>query len=419
MPETTGQARRSRLGTVVVVVAIVALSINLRPAVVSVSAVLDEIREGLSLGGFEAGLLTAIPVLCFASVGAAAPRLAARFGLHRVTLAGLVLLTGSLWARAHAGSAALFLVLTFLAVAGIAMSNVLLPSLVRLHFPDRVGLLTAIYSTALAVGLSAGSGLTVPLSEVDGVIDWRHGIVLWTLVAAVAVVPWIGLVGKDRGVRTAAPGPGILAVARTRLGWWMAVFFGLQSLQAYAIFGWFATVYRGVGFDAEAAGNYLAVITAVGIPLSFVIPWLTARFADPRPLLTLIMACYPVGYLGLIFIPTAAPVVWAVLIGIGTCTFPYILTLFALRARTPTGTAALSGFAQSVGYLISAAGPLGMGLLHDLTGGWTVPLWVLLLLVVPQYVSGMLASRPAHIEDELPSVPGAPASVSRRREEQG
>jgi CP family cyanate transporter-like MFS transporter len=190
-------------------------------------------------------------------------------------------------------------------------------------------------------------------------------------------------------------------VARTRLGWLMALFFGLQSLQAYSIFGWFAELYRDADFSAHQAGLLLGVITGVSIPLSFVIPTLVARSHNQTLLMCAIMACYPVGYLGLIFAPHAGAVVWAVLVGAGTTTFPLILTLIGLRARTPGGTAALSGFAQSMGYLIAGTGPFGVGLLHDLSGGWTVPLLALLALTVPQFVLGIAVSRPAYVEDEL------------------
>ena len=153
----------------------------------------------------------------------------------------------------------------------MASANVLLPSLVKLHFPDRVGLLTAIYSTALAIGLTSASVLTVPVSEAyDG---WRSGLLVWAFTAAIAVLPWLGAGRPRPPTPRRRRGPiGLLDVARTRLGWLMALFFGLQSLQAYSIFGWFAELYRDAGFSAHTAGLLLGVITGVSIPLSFVIP---------------------------------------------------------------------------------------------------------------------------------------------------
>jgi CP family cyanate transporter-like MFS transporter len=386
-----------------VVVGIVVLSFNLRPTAVSVGPVLGEISDGLGMSGTEAGILTALPVLAFAVFGALAPRGARLVGLHRVTLLSLLAVVGGLLGRAAVSSVPVFLLLSLLALAGMAAANVLLPSLVKLHFPNHIGLMTAVYSTALAIGLTAGSVLTVPISEAqDG---WRSGLVAWAFTAMIAVVPWLGLVGHDRRPDEGAGHIGLAQVARTRLGWLMALFFGLQSLQAYAVFGWFAELYQDAGFSPTTAGWLLGVITGISIPLSVLIPWLVGRAQklgqNQTLLMVLVMACYPVGYVGLLVAPRSGALVWAIFVGIGLCTFPLILTLIGLRARTAQGTAALSGFAQSTGYLMAALGPFGIGVLYDLTGGWTVPLVALLVLTLPQLWAGLAVSRPAYLEDEL------------------
>ncbi|MFL6108454.1 MAG: CynX/NimT family MFS transporter [Marmoricola sp.] len=398
MDDTPG----SRYGRFFVVLGIVALAFNLRPAAVSVGPVLDELSGGLGMRPWETSLLTSLPVLSFATVGALAPRIARSVGTHRATFLALLLVTGGLLARVHVDAPATFLVLSFIALAGMAVANVLLPSLVKQHFPDRVGLMTAVYSTGLAIGLTSASVLTVPISDHgDGPLDWRHGLVVWAFTAAVAAVPWIALLRHDRKPSRTASTISTSGIGRTRLGWLMAVAFGLQSLQAYSIFGWLAQVFRDAGYSAHDAGLLLGVTTAISIPLSFVIPAQTARVEDQRLLLSSIMVFYPLGYVGLAAAPDHVPWLWAAMLGIGTCTFPFILTLIGLRARTPEGTAALSGFTQSIGYLIAVVGPFGVGALHDATDGWTAPLLVLLGLAVPQYLVGLLIARPAFVEDEL------------------
>jgi CP family cyanate transporter-like MFS transporter len=216
------------------------------------------------------------------------------------------------------------------------------------------------------------------------------------------MLPWFGLVRHDRKERAQHSPISTGQVARTRLGWLMALFFGLQSLQAYSIFGWLAKVFRDAGSSAGEAGLLLGLTTAISIPLSFLIPSLAAKVRNQRLLLSAIMVWYPIGYLGLILAPEHVPWFWALSVGVGTCTFPFILTLIGLRARTPAGTAALSGFTQSAGYLIAAIGPFGVGVLHDASGGWTLPLAVLLALCVPQYLVGLMTARPLYVEDELP-----------------
>jgi len=393
----------TRAEKVLVVIGIVVLAFNLRPAAVSVGPVLDEIADGLGMSPTTAGVLTTLPVLAFASFGALAPWLARIAGAHRVTLASLLAVVLGLGVRSGVDEVPAFLLLSLLALAGMATANVLLPSLVKLHFPNRVGLLTSIYSTALALGLTSASVFTVPISGQFGAEGWRWGLFAWALTALVAALPWIALIRHDKSPEEVPHTITLGDVARTRLGWAMAAFFGLQSLQAYSIFGWFAQVYRDAGFSPATAGLLLGVITAMSIPLSFWVPSIAARVNNQSLLMIALIACYPVGYLGLIFAPVAGAWLWAAAVGVGTCTFPLILTLIGLRSRTSEGTAALSGFTQSVGYLIAAIGPFGVGVLYDVTGGWTIPLGALLVLVIPQLVVGLVVARPSYIEDHLTS----------------
>jgi CP family cyanate transporter-like MFS transporter len=391
--------RDTRAQKILVVVGIVVLGFNLRPAAVSVGPVLDELTSALGMSPTTAGVLTTLPVLAFAGFGAAAPWLARAIGLHRVTLLALGAVVVGLGLRAEVSDVPVFLLLSLLALAGMAAANVLLPSLVKLHFPQRVGLMTSVYTTSLAVGLTLSSVLTVPISQAFG--SWRWGLLTWAATALVAALPWFGLLRHDQAPDAQARTITLRAVARTRLGWAMAAFFGLQSLQAYSVFGWFAKIYRDAGFSPGTAGLLLGVITAMSIPLSFWFPALAARLQNQTWLIAGLVVCYPIGYLGLIFAPVSGAWVWAVLVGTGAAVFPVVLTLIGLRARTSEGTAALSGFTQSVGYLIAALGPFGMGLLYGATGGWTVPLAVLTGLTVLQLGAGLLVARPSYIEDSL------------------
>jgi CP family cyanate transporter-like MFS transporter len=366
---------------------------------VSVGPVLAEVRRGLGLSGTGAGLLTSLPVLAFAGFGALAPTFARRSGLHRAVTFSLVALVVGLGGRSLAHDSATFLALSALALAGMATANVLIPSLVKLHFPDRIGRATAVYTTALAVGLTSAFLLTVPVSHAFG--SWRAGLGLWSLTALVAVLPWLGLVAHDRHLETRTRSISFADVARTRIGWAMALFFGLQSLQAYSIFGWFAQLWRDSGYSATEAGLLVAVVAGVSIPLSLWLPAASARRDDQRGLILAVLGCYLAGY-GLLLVDAhrwAVPA--AMLVGIGCCVFPVVLTLIGLRAHTPDGTAALSSFTQSLGYLIAGIGPFAIGSLYDATGHWTTPLWLLMALVVPLVALGAYAGRPAYLEDQL------------------
>lgn len=386
-------------GALLVLAGLLLLSLNLRPAAVSVGPVLAEVRDGLDMSPTSTGLLTSLPVLAFALFGAAAPALARAVGVHRITLLALLGVVAGLSARSVVDGGAAFLLLSMLALAGMAVANVLLPSLVKLHFPDRVGTVTSLYTTALAIGLTAALTLTVPVSDALG--GWRFGLGTWAALALVAAVPWLWLVAHDRRLEDEPHDIGLLDVARTRLGWAMVLFFGLQSMHAYAIFGWFAELFRDHGHSPTVAGVLVGVVAATSVPLSLWLPGAAARREDQRAIMVAVMGCYPVAYVGLMVGPRELDLLWAVVAGVGTCTFPLILTLIGLRSHTPAGTAALSGFTQSAGYLLAAAGPFTVGLLHSATGGWTWPLAFLAALTVPQLLLGAYVARPAYVEDQL------------------
>ena len=396
----TTLARRT---SALVLVGLVLLSFNLRPAAVSIGPVLAEVRGSLSMSPAAVGLLTSLPVIAFAIFGALAPAAARRIGIHRVTALASVAAILGLLGRAVTPSEPVFLLLSLLALAGMAMANVLLPSLVKLHFPTRIGQVTAIYTTALSIGLTAALVLTVPISDAFG--GWRAGLGAWAGLAVLAAIPWVPLARKDRHLDRPPRSITFRDVARTRLGLAMALFFGLQSLQAYAVFGWFAQLWRDSGYDATIAGVLAGLLAGTAIPLSLWLPNVLARSLDPRRVLYAVIACYPVGYVGLMVAPYRLAPVWAVAVGVATVTFPLILTLIGLRARTPEGTAALSAFTQSTGYLIAAAGPFTVGVLHASTGGWTVPLLLLLALAVPLFPLAAYVARPAYVEDQLRAAP--------------
>lgn len=389
------------LTTGLVLLGLALLAFNLRPAAVSVGPVLEEVRASLGLSSTMASVLTSLPVLAFAVVGALAPWLARRLGLHRVSLLALVVVVVGLGARAVTDSGPVFLALTLLAVSGMACANVLAPSLVKLHFPDRIGSATALYTTSMATGLTLAFVATVPISNALG--SWRWGLGTWALVALLAALPWLALVAHDK--HPSDPGTTITfgQVARTPLGWALAGFFGIQSAIAYSMFGWFAQLWRDNGYGATTAGILVGIIAAMGIPCSMVLPGLLAKVKDQRPLMLAVIACYPVAFAGLLVAPDRLGVLWAALLGVGGTTFPLILVMISLRARTAAGTSALSGFAQSVGYLIATPGPLVMGLVHSASGGWVAPIWYLMALLVPLTALALYVGRRSYLEDQVRS----------------
>jgi CP family cyanate transporter-like MFS transporter len=393
---------RTRGATAVIVAALVLAALNLRPAITSLGAVLEEVRGDLGMSGTVAGLLTSVPVLCFAVFGVAAPRLARRFGAAAVICAGMALIALGLALRPLAGGTAVFLAASAVALAGIAVTNVLMPVIVKRYFPDRVGAMTGLYSMALTLGAGLGSAITVPLADAAGG-SWRFGLGAWALVAAVAVVPWLVMLVRDRSGGVAPPQAAATAVriTRSRTAWALAIFFGLQAISAYVAMGWLPQIFRDAGVPAGTAGVLSAVTMSMGVPLSFVLPALAGRMRHQGSLAVALGAFGVAGYAGLWLAPAAAPWVWAVLLGVANSTFPLVLTLIGMRSRTASGVVRLSAFAQCTGYLITVPGPILVGALYQSSGGWGLPIGLMMALLVPQTVAGVIAGRNRFVEDEL------------------
>jgi CP family cyanate transporter-like MFS transporter len=388
----TEQSQLTGRGRLFAVVALVMAAVNLRLAVTSVGPVLAEIRAGLGMSATVAGLLTSLPVVCFATVGFAAPRLARRFGAAVVVAAGLGLLTAGLAVRPYAPGTTLFVALSGCALAGIALVNVLLPVIVKERFPDRVGAMTGLYSVALNVGATTAAAATVPLAGAFG--DWRVGLAGWAVLAASAVPFWVRL-ARDRVA--ASPGaPAVLPdarLSRSPVAWALACYFGLQSTSAYVIIGWLPQIYRDAGLSAERAGVLFAVTSFLGVPMSFALSAVAGRLRRQSGIAVALGLAGIAGYGGLWLSPAAAPWLWAVLLGIVNSAFPLALTMIALRGSTPATVVRLSAFAQGTGYLLAIPGPIVVGLLHDVSGGWRLPLALMVVLMIPQLVAGAVAGR--------------------------
>ncbi len=429
----TASARAARrTGGLVMIAAVVLLAFNLRPAVNALGVVLPELQEATGLSGTLAGLLTALPTLCFAIMGFGVSGITAKLGARQVVTLSLVVLTGGQLLRATGSLWALFAG-SVLTLGAITFGNVLLPGLIRRYFPNSIAPMTALYTTVLMVGQSLGSALALPVEHALGG-DWRLGIGMWAATAAIALVPWMAVLVRTPGRRRrngddAAPAAGgavtipsaaeepaparpVPAMPMWRLmriphAWSMAVFFGIQSLQAYVVFGWVPAVLTAAGMSQDAAGGMLAIATAVGIPISALVPAFLGAYRRHEVFVFAFIGTLAVGYVGLIVMPLTLPWLTALLIGFGLGSFPMVLTLLAWRAHTPEGTTALSGFSQSIGYLMASIGPVGFGLLHDLSGSYTASLIALIVALIPMLAAGLIAVRDWKIEDDMPVEPAA------------
>jgi len=395
------------------------VALNLRAAITSLGALLDEVRTGLQLSGAAAGLVTTMPTIAFAAFGALTPWLVRRFAPARVLVVAMVALAAGQLLRTTTDAAPVFIGTSALALAGIAVANILLPMLVKQYFPHRAGLVAGAYVMALTIGASVAAATAVPIAHAVG--SWRAGLGVWAALAVVAVLPWLPLALRRtrrefRTGRRAAPPGHWIRPGRTRLGWALAAYFGTQSLSGYALMGWLAQIFRDAGYRPRDAGLLLAGVTALGVPIALLMPALANRLRTLRPLVLTLSAAMALAYLGLAVAPRGGALLWVALLAIGQGAFPMVLAAIGLRARTAEGTVALSAFAQSTGYLIAALGPLLVGLLYEATGGWVAPVGFLFVALGGQTLAGLAVARPRFIEDpatgQEEAVADSPATAS-------
>ena len=397
-PSTPGQSSR---GLLLIGVAIVLTGLNLRTAVTSIGPVLQELEDGLGISSGLAGVVTTMPVICFAAIGFAGPGLSARFRDSHVLSGALLTMAAGLVVRAVAPAFWLFLVGTVLAMVGGALGNVLLPSLVKRYFPSRTGLMVGAYSTAMSVGATVAAVATAPIAAAAGPDGWRWALGVWAIFAMLAAVPWLFVRANPTAARGSHGAVRLRELRHSRMALALMVFFGVQGLEAYILIGWSASYLRDAGLTAAAAGLLLGLNQLIGIPLSALVPALTVRARLQRPLLLGFLTCYAVGWVGLWVAPRTAPWLWMIVLSVAMACFPMILTLIGLRARTPETTAALSTFVQSWGYLISAVGPVLVGVLLGATGSY-VPMFVLVLAgVVLLGITGWYMTRERYADDEV------------------
>ncbi|HEY8769434.1 MAG TPA: MFS transporter [Thermoleophilaceae bacterium] len=377
------------------VAGIVLIAFCLRPAITSVGPLTDEIRAGLHLSSAGVGLITTLPLLAFGAVSPFAARIGLRLGIERTLGLALALIAAGLIVRSVSGVGIVYLTTTLVG-AGIAACNVLLPGLVKEEFQERSGAMTSVYVTAM-VGMAGVAGATaVPLANSG--LGWRGALGFWAVPAVIAFLVWLPRTRErhvPEGAREHVPLPW-----RSPLAWQITIFMGLQSLVFFGLVAWLPDLLRDAGVGASASGVMVGVMQLGGLVSTIGVPVLAVRRPTQYWLVLVTTAICLAGVLGLLIAPRQLAAAWAIMVGLSTGAFLSLgLTFFVVRARDTAHTAALSGMAQSGGYTLAAASPAGIGALHDLAGGWTLPLWTLVGVTLLTGLFGLGAARDRVVAD--------------------
>lgn len=389
-------------------IGILLLAINLRTAAVAFSPIIGHIEADIPLDGLRIGIIAAVPAVAFslsAFFGAAAAK---KLGLEQLVALSIVAMVIGHLVRAFAGSSYLVLLFgTVVSLGAAGIGNVLLPPLVKRYFPDRIGLLTGLYALLLAVSAALPAALAAPAADALG---WQASIGMWALLAVLSLLPWGVVLGQrrrggggDDALELSPVDAAMLSrIWHSRMAWALAVVFAISSVHFYTAAAWFPELMADVGgVNHLEAGGILAIFSLMGVPTALIVPILAVRMKNVSWMVLAGLVFFIVGYLGLLLAPAAVPVLWAAIVGLGNLIFPVSLVLINLRSRTQHGSVALSGFVQGFGYAIAAAIPLLVGVLHDFSGGWGMPMIMILVATAACIGPAIALRKPVFIEDDL------------------
>ena len=392
-------AASARWNTLGLVAGMVAISLNQRPALVAVGALTAQLRADTGLSAAAVSMLTTLPLLCFGAVAALAAPISLRWGMDRTVVVALAVLVVGIAIRLVPSVAALFIG-SAVAGIGIAVTNVMLPSVIKRDYPTNVGLMMGVYSLCLNGGAALAAAASVPIGQALHT-NWRVALASWGLLTVVALLLWLPRVVSGAG-RTDAPTGGSLRVWRSSLAWAVAAYMALQSLIYYALIAWLPTVFHDAGMSESRAGVMAGIMSATGMVASMVIPIIATRLTNQHALVMVSVLSFTVGLVGLLADPLHGAPLWATLLGIGQGSgIGLSLILFVLRSRSASAAAELSGMAQAIGYLVAACGPLAAGVLHDVTGGWGLSVSALLACTAALMGAGWIAAADRSVEDDL------------------
>lgn len=380
-------------GRLLLLLAIAGAGACLRPPVIGISPLLDQIGADLDLSAAGLGVLSTLPVLCFGAAALATPRWVRRFGDARLLAGCLVLLAVAQFARLGDGVAVLFAGTVLVGLA-IGVGNTTLPILIKRWFADRIPTATAVYTVSLVGAAAVAAGVVIPIQHaLDG--DWRGPVAALALPAATIAVAWVWLAHRrSQSGDTLTAG----TLWRDRLAWNVTAFMGFQSLGAYAVMVWLPTIAIDRGMSAGEGGALLGLGMAMQGVGALSMPLLIRGTRDQRPALILTSSLTAVGVATVVFAPVTA--IWAgtVVLSFGQgASFALAIAFIGLRSSDPQAAGVLSGMTQSFGYLIAAIGPFGAGALRAISGGWTLPAIGMLACCAAMLAFGMPAARTGHV----------------------
>lgn len=356
---------------------IIFLAFNLRPAITSVGPLVGNIQESLGINNLEAGFLTTIPLIAFAVFSPLVTLFSRRWGNEKTLFIAMLVLTVGILIRYNDNLLVLYFG-TLVVGSGIAIMNVLLPSVIKSDFPKRIGIMTSVYTTAMCAMAGLASGVSIPLAEGAG-LGWQKTLVFWGLLAFVGLLLWLPQLKqnhRDTAIGNSAPHPSIW---KSRTAWHISVFMGLQSFVFYCIIAWLPAILIARGMSEQTAGWMLLFVQIIGLPATFFAPIIAAQLKRMWLSIGFLGLLNLLGFSGLLFFEQTGFLISSIaLMGIatgGSISLAYMI--ISSKAKDHQQAAELSGMAQAIGYSLAALGPAILGFVFDQTELWLYPILII------------------------------------------
>lgn len=391
----------SRFTFWLVLCAMILLATNMRAPIVALGSIAPVVKDALDISEFQIGWLGAVPMLSFAVGALISPAIGKRFGLENTLIAMIGLLTVGMVIRTAIPTWSGFLIGTLLLTLAIGFANTLAAPVIKQRTPQHIPLITGLFSLTMTTAAGIVAGVVLPLSEQVG---WQWALGGWTILGVFAFVIWLFLrvrlgSSNHQAVIPAALGSSDISMWRTTFAWQIAIFMGLQSLLFYTVASFLPSIWVSKGLSAVSAGQMGSVFQFMA-PVSILsLTWLVNRGRPIQALAVFAAVLNVVGILGVSYLSTDLAWLWSGMMGMGcSAIFTLSMMLFSMRTYTTNQASELSGMAQAVGYVIAFFGPLGTGWLHETTGSWSVPLFIMLILMIVNVVIAWLVSRPVMVD---------------------
>lgn len=393
-------SRKWTKATWLFVLGIVCISFTMRSPITSVGPIVEILRDNLHISNVIAGFITTIPLLAFAVVSPIVPKVSRRIGIERTLFIAMFILAIGVILRSL-GSSTMLYIGTVLIGIGIAFSNVLMPSIIKLRFPLQIGLLTAIFTVSMNVTASLAAGVSYPIATTA--LGWQGTLCIWLVFIIIAIIVWLPQTKKTDHVNAAnlSGKPPKKKIWQYPLTWALTFAMGFQSFLFYTTVAWVPAMLTEQGMSASASGAMFSVLQFSQIPMTFIIPILAGRTRDQRPLVVMFSLFYLIGFGGLLLEWTSLTWLWMIFLGLaGGASFGICMMFFSVRARNAYEAAELSGFGQSIGYLLAATGPVLYGFVHDYAGGFHSANFVYLAVAIILFFFSYASAKDRYVTND-------------------